>query len=101
VREPAGLIARIRQIRRTTEVSGKPPRTTAPRADTNVPPADTTALEVLQTRVEHLEQLLEGLQDSIHRESERQGKRLTDLEARMEPAAISMALSKDARDRGL
>jgi hypothetical protein len=52
-------------------------------------------------RVEHLEQLVEGLQDSIHRESERQGKRVTELEARMEPAAISVALSKDARDRGL
>jgi hypothetical protein len=76
------------------ESSGKTPRSTAPRDDT-------TALEALQTRVEHLEQLVEGLQDSIHRESERQGKRITELEARMEPAALSVALSKDARDRGL
>ena len=92
--EPSGLIARIRQMRRTTDSSGKAPQTTAPRHDT-------TALEVLQTRVEHLEQLVEGLQDSIHRESERHGKRIAELEARMEPAAISVALSKDARDRGL
>jgi hypothetical protein len=92
--EPAGLIARIRQMRRTTDASGKAPRTTPPRDDT-------TALETLQTRVAHLEQLVEGLQDSIHRESERQGKRITELEARMEPAAISVALSKDARERGL
>jgi hypothetical protein len=94
VPEPTGLIARIRQMRRTTDPSGQAPRTTAPRDDTS-------ALEVLRTRVEHLEQLVEGLQDSIHRESERQGKRITELEARMEPAAISVALSKDARDRGL
>jgi hypothetical protein len=94
MREPSGLIARIRQMRRTTDLSGTAPRTTAPRDDT-------TALAVLQTRVEHLEQLVEGLQDSMYRESERQAKRITELEARMEPAAISMALSKDARDRGL
>ena len=97
--EPSGLIARIKQIRRTeirrtADSPGKAPRRTAPQDDT-------TALEVLQTRVEHLEQLVEGLQDSIHRESERQGKRITELETRMEPAAISVALSKDARDRGL
>jgi hypothetical protein len=94
MREPSGLIARIRQIRRTTESSGKATGTTAPRDDT-------AALEVLQTRVDHLEQLVEGLQDSMYRESERQTKRITELEARMDPAAISVALSKDARDRGL
>jgi hypothetical protein len=95
----SGLVARIKQIRRAdtrraADSSGKAPRTTAPQNDT-------TALEVLQTRVEHLEQLVEGLQDSIHRESERQGGRITEFETRMEPAAISVALSKDARDRGL
>lgn len=94
MREPSGLIARVRQMRRTADSSGKAPRATAPRDDT-------TALEVLQTRVEHLEQLVEGLQDAIHRESERQDKRITELEARTEPAAISVALSKDARERGL
>jgi hypothetical protein len=94
MREPSGLIARIRQLRRTSASSGQAPRTTAPQDDT-------IALEVLQSRVEHLEKLVEGLQDSIHRESERQGKRITELEARMEPAAIGAALSKDARDRGL
>ena len=92
--EASGLIARIRQIRRTADSSGTAPRRTAPQDDT-------TALELLRTRVEHLEQLVEGLQDSVHRESERQTKRIIELEARMEPAAISMALSKDARDRGL
>jgi hypothetical protein len=94
MREPSGLIARISQMRRTTDSSVKAPRTTAPRDDT-------IALEVMQSRVEHLEKLVEGLQDSIHRDSERWGKRITELEARMEPAAISVALSKDARDRGL
>jgi hypothetical protein len=92
--EPSGLIARIRQIRRAADSAGKAPRRTTPQDDA-------TTLELLRTRVEHLEQLVEGLQDSVHRESERQSKRIIELETRMEPAAMSAALSKDARDRGL
>jgi hypothetical protein len=55
----------------------------------------------LEERVGHLEQLVEGLQDSVHREARRQGKRIAELEARIDPAALSKALSKDARERGL
>ena len=58
-------------------------------------------LVVLEERIAHLEQLLEGLQDSVYRESERQGKRLTELETQIQPAALGEALSKDARERGL
>jgi hypothetical protein len=94
MREPAGLIARIRQIRRTAETSAASPRNAAGNDDP-------TALQVLQARVEHLEQLVEGLQDSMHREAERLGKRIAELETRTEPAALSVALSKDARERGL
>jgi hypothetical protein len=88
------LIARIRQIRRTAAASVTAPRKVASRDDT-------PALQALQTRVEQLEQLVEALQDSVHRESERQGKRIAELEARIQPAALSVALSKDARERGL
>lgn len=94
MRESAGLIARIRQIRRTVDTSATAPRKTAGKDDP-------TALQLLQARVEHLEQLVEGLQDSTYREAERQGRRLAELEARTEPAALSVALSKDARERGL
>ncbi|HTC72351.1 MAG TPA: hypothetical protein VK655_05645 [Solirubrobacteraceae bacterium] len=55
----------------------------------------------LEERIAHLEHLLEGLQDSVHRESERQGKRIAELEARIEPGALGEAMSKDARERGL
>jgi hypothetical protein len=92
--EPAGLIARVRQIRRTADATAKAPRKAAP-------DDGTIAQQVLQTRIEHLEQLVEGLQDSMHRQSERYGKRITELEARIEPAALSVALTKDARERGL
>jgi hypothetical protein len=92
--EPAGLIARVRQIRRTADASAKALRKAAP-------DDDTIALQVLQARIEHLEQLVEGLQDSMHRQSERHGMRITELEARIEPAALSVALTKDARERRL
>jgi predicted NBD/HSP70 family sugar kinase len=58
-------------------------------------------IEVLEERVDQLEALLEGLQDAIHRESVREGGRIAALEKRSEPAEISRALSRDARDRGI
>ena len=94
MRERERLIARIRQIRRTAAAS-----VTAP--GKGAPTDDAPALQALQTRVQELEQLVEALQDSVHRESERQGKRIAELEARTQPAALSVALSKDARERGL
>lgn len=93
-REREGLIARIRQIRRTVDLSGEP----AMRGSES---SDRDAVRALEARIAHLEQLLEGLQDSIHREATRQSKRIAELEARIEPAALSRALSTDARERGL
>jgi len=55
----------------------------------------------LRSRVAHLEQLVQGLQDSVHRGSERQDKRLSEIERQIEPATLAAALSKDARIRGL
>ena len=94
VREREGLIARIRQIRRTTEAAGGPGN-----AETFNPEPD--QLGALEARVEHLEQLVQGLQDSVHRESSRHAKRIAELESRVQPAALGKALSDDARMRGL
>jgi hypothetical protein len=94
MREREGLIARIRQIRRASETGAAAPEKAAPKNDT-------IALEALQARIAHLERLVEALQDSVHRESERHSKRITELEAQIHPAALSVALSKDARKRGL
>jgi hypothetical protein len=58
-------------------------------------------LEDLQARVAHLEQLVQGLQDSVYRESQRQDRRLSELEARLDPAALASALEQEARDRRL
>ena|SRR5579884_373096 len=94
VRERERLIARIRQIRRVSKAADEAakPQTVGPEPD---------QLHVLETRITHLEQLVGGLQDSVHRESSRHAKRITDLEARIEPGALGKALSDDARARGL
>jgi hypothetical protein len=94
VRERERLIARIRQLRRVTE-AGRGVQTTP------VDPAEPDEVRALQNRVEHLEALVQGLQDSVHRESSRQAKRIAELEARLNPAALGKALSDDARARGL
>jgi hypothetical protein len=94
VREREGLIGRIRQVRRGSAQPDEPATASAdaPRPD---------ELRALEARVAHLEQLVQGLQDSVHRESTRLGKRLGDVEARIQPAALGRALSDDARERGL
>jgi len=92
-REREGLVMRIRQLRHA-KAAGE---------STQVPTASSEQSELrgLEARVAHLEQLLQGLQDSVHRESSRQDKRIADLETSVQPAAISRALSRDARERGL
>ena len=94
MREREGLVARIRQIRRTTASAGGAgkPGGANPEQD---------YLRALEARIEHLEQLLQGLQDSVHRESSRHAKRIAELEARIQPGALGKALSDDRRARGL
>jgi hypothetical protein len=58
-------------------------------------------IEALEERVDQLEALLEGLQDSVHRESVREDERIGALEKRSDPAEISRALSREARERGI
>ena len=92
--EREGLIARIRHIRRVA------PATNAPARGTPGDPED-GRMRALEGRVAHMERLVEGLQDSVHRESERQSKLIAELQAQIQPGAISAALAEDARNRGL
>jgi hypothetical protein len=94
MREREGLVARIRHIRRVAAAAAPEPAT-----DVNDPNAGRG--HSAEARIAHLERLVEGLQDSVHRETARQNQRITELEARLEPAALAVALSKDARKRGL
>lgn len=88
------LVTRLRQIRQTGTTTDAQPGSDAAGPGR-------AQLVALEERIAHLEQLLEGLQDSVHRESERQGKRLAELEARIQPGTLGEAMSKDARERGL
>jgi hypothetical protein len=58
-------------------------------------------LDLLERRVSHLEELLEGLQDAVHRESVRRDEEAARLQRRTEPREMARALSDDARKRGL
>ena len=93
-RERESLIARIRQHRRAFADPDRHGRTA-----TSGPGQD--VLRALEARIAHLEQVVQGLQDSVHRESTRLTKRIGELEARTQPAALGRALSDDARQRGL
>jgi hypothetical protein len=55
----------------------------------------------LSERLGHLEALVEGLQDAVHRDSVRHEERLAELERMMQPDALAKALTDDARRRGL
>ena len=93
MREREGLIARIRQVRRQAAAGDRPG---GPAGD---PEPD--RFQALEKRVAHLERLVEGLQDSVHRESERHSKLIADLQGQVQPGAMGAALAQDTRDRGL
>ena len=58
-------------------------------------------LESLEVRVTHLEAMIEGLQDAVHREAVRNNSRLEEMEKHIEPGELRRRLSQDARERGL
>jgi len=89
-----GLITRIRQLRRAAEARDRS-------FDAGGAEIAQDTVGALDARIAHLEQMVQGLQDSVHREARRQDARIADLEARIEPAELNRALTKDARDRGL
>ncbi|HWF23995.1 MAG TPA: hypothetical protein VG275_01005 [Solirubrobacteraceae bacterium] len=94
MRQREGLIARVKQIR-TAAVAGASP------AGDHDDLARATNLHDLELRITHLEHQVRGLQDSVHRENVRYAGQIADLSARLEPAALAVALQKNARERGL
>jgi hypothetical protein len=88
------LISRIRQIRRVAAAAQKP-------AAAAPPPRDAPRVDDLEARITHLERLVQGLQDSVHRESERHAAMIVELQEQIQPAVLSAALSQYSRDRGL
>jgi hypothetical protein len=58
-------------------------------------------LETLEARIEHLETVLEGLQDAVHRRAVLEDESIGELRRRTEPDQMARDLSRDARRRGL
>ncbi len=94
MREREGLIARIRQVHRAAAASDE-------RARPSTTASDHDRIHALEGRVADLEELVEGLQDSVYRESLRYSKLISELQPQVHPAAMGAALSKDIRDRGM
>jgi hypothetical protein len=56
---------------------------------------------VLEERIAHLEALLEGLQDAVHRRAVVHDEDISDVRRRIEPEEMARALSEHARQRGV
>jgi len=96
-RWPSGALGRVRHKPRDEPGNEQASSPSSGSGDERL----TDQVAELRSRVAHLEQLVQGLQDSVHRGSERQDKRLSEMEKRLEPGTMAAALSKDARTRGL
>jgi hypothetical protein len=64
-------------------------------------PEDDRRVKQLEERLVHVEALVQGLQDAVHRDSVRHEERMSALERKTEPEALAKALSDDSRRRGL
>jgi uncharacterized coiled-coil protein SlyX len=58
-------------------------------------------IEALETRVEHLEAELEGLQDAVYRRARTEDEQIDELRRRTVPEQLARDLSEDVRRRGL
>lgn len=70
-------------------------------ADEQREAAPDTELAALRRRIDHLEAALEGLQDSVYRESRRHDEEIQALQKVVAPHAMAQAIEADARRRGV
>ncbi|HEX7297966.1 MAG TPA: hypothetical protein VF257_03105 [Solirubrobacteraceae bacterium] len=91
------LMARLGRPARSPGENPVDLRTSADRAD----PETDERLRRLEARIAHLEAALEGLQDSVYRETTRLDAATAQLRQELEPHNLSQALSADARRRGI
>lgn len=64
-------------------------------------PAAERRIETLEQRIQHLESMLEGLQDAVDRQATMASEQISELRRRTEPEEMARALSEHARTRGL
>ncbi len=90
VADREGMIAWIRRLGAARD---------RPTSDADEP--QSVQLQALEARLAHVEHLVEGLQDSVHREFDRHSRMIAELHGKVQPTALSAALAEDARNRGL
>ena len=95
-----GLFARVIERRRLENPPPPDEGAASHRGDRDADPQD-ARIAALECRLDHLESLLEGLQDAVHRDSARHEREIRDLEERTAPAEISRSLARHDRERGL
>ena len=100
--DPRGRSARVPRL--FEQVLGR--RRTPPPAEAPAPEAQPAGsaeerIARLEARIDHLERLLEGLQDSVHREGARREDAIETLNRRTDPAAMARELSRYEREHGL
>jgi len=93
------LLDRVVQLRRrkAAEAEAEAPADDGEKTE----PGYGEQIKALEGRIAHLEAVLEGLQDAVHREAVRRRHQIEGLEAKTEPDEITRALSRDARKRGI
>jgi hypothetical protein len=58
-------------------------------------------VEACEARIEHVETMLEGLQDALYRHEILDGQNIAELRRRTDPEQMARDLSQDARRRKL
>ena len=90
----SGFVGRLLRRRETAAES-------APAAPPEPSDALTSRLDALQTQLNYVETLLEGLQDAVHRRAALDDRRNEELMRRIEPARLAQDIATDARRRGV
>ena len=65
------------------------------------PDVDPERLESLEARINHLESLIEGLQDAMHRLDLRQERDVANLTRQVAPGSMTRSLARHAREHGI
>ena len=94
-----GLFARVLERRRLEASPAK--AEDAPNAAEVVGGPEADRIAALESRLDRLESLVEGLQDAIHRDAVRREREIDNLEQKTAPHRISRSLAEYDRRHGL
>ena len=96
-RSRRGLLARV--IERRRREKGPDGGRAGPQDSTDTAPRD-ERIAALESRLDHLESLVEGLQDAVHRDVMRHDRELRELEQKTEASEIARSLAEHDRRHG-